>query len=157
MKQLLLLATFLVAVSCGNNKEIIPLVEGPDGKLIEDPNYVTKEMKEKARKEADIAFKDVGTGMKKWADSAVSSEQKNPKLAVEEREMFAKTFRPKTSKMDISLVGKDKTTIIFTSAFNTEYISEQFDNLNYFMELRSLGFKKVIFSNGNQIVGQKDL
>ena len=157
MKKLLLLATFLVAVSCGNNKEIIPLVEGPDGKLIEDPNYVTKEMKEQAKKNADVAYKDVGSNMKKWADSAVQADKENPNLSIDERKNFAKTFKSKTGPNKISISGKKKTIITFTGAFNTETTYEQFERLNYFTEMRSLGFKKVIISNGVKVMSEKDL
>ena len=134
-----------------------PLIDDGTGRLIDNPEYKSddqlryEDKKAAEKAEFDEAFKDVGANMKKWAN-----ENSAPKTK-EERENFAKTFKPKTSKMEISLSGKDKTTIKFTSAFNSEYTVEQFENLGYFSELRFMDFKKVLFSNGKKVVASRDL
>ena len=166
MKKLLLFSVLSMSLlSCDfKDKEgNAPLIDDGTGKLVDNPNFKSDAQYEYEEKEAqkkekfDEAFKDVGSNMKKWADSAVAAEKANPNFAVEKREDFAKSFDCKTGPNELSLSGKKKTIITFTGAFNNELTFEQFENLNYFSELKSLGFEKVILSNGIKTGASKKL
>ncbi|MGV8914381.1 MAG: hypothetical protein ACOH1X_02920 [Kaistella sp.] len=152
MKKLLLLSTLgLSLVSCDlkDKNGNAPLVENEEGEFVDNPNYKTDqqikydENMQSARAEYKASEKDDGSNV---------TLTKEPTIT--DRENFAVSFKPKTGKNEITLSGKNKTTIKFTG-WNTEYTLEQFDNLDYFSTMKSLGFTKVLFSNGTKTVGTR--
>ncbi|EKB61412.1 hypothetical protein [Bergeyella zoohelcum] len=156
MKRILLVAIsamFLVSCDFKDKHGNAPLIEDEQGRLVDNPNYKTdeewerEEIKQKIKEELEKTRKDDG----------MSFVAENSEPTAEDRENFAKVFKPRSGKNEISLSGKDKTTITLTSGFNSEFTMEQFNNLNYFEKLRELGFKKVVFSNGKKTVATKDL
>lgn len=84
MKKTLLFSVLMVGlISCDfkDKNGNAPLVDDGTGKLIDNPNYKSdaqyeyEEKEVKKREKFDEAFKDVGSNMKKWADSAVAADK----------------------------------------------------------------------------------
>lgn len=155
MKKLFFSILLLTLISCDfkDKKGNAPLIEDANGTLIDNPAYSEKT-------EIDTTTNFVEDTPKKFRVPGVDfevDEKEEAKIDIEKREDFAKSFKPKTGKNEISLSGKDKTTITFTGTFNTPFTREQFENLNYFDEMKPYGFKKVLFSNGLKIVATKKL
>lgn len=154
MKKLLLLSILgLSLVSCDlkDKNGNAPLIENEKGEFVDNPNYKTDqqikfdENMQSARAEYKASEKDDGSNITLIKEPTIT-----------DRENFAVTFKPKTGKNEITLSGKNKTIITFTG-WNTEYSVEQFGNLDYYSKMKALGFTKVKFSNGQKIVGTKNL
>ncbi|SKC12463.1 hypothetical protein SAMN05660477_03166 [Soonwooa buanensis] len=154
MKKILLLLSIILLSSCDfkDKNGNAPLIEDANGNLIDNPNYKTK-----AESEYDEKMQDVREKYKesKTDDGTLNLSTSEP--TIKDRESFAENFKPKNAKTEVKLSGKEKTTITLTSAFTTEYTLEQYENLNYFEVLKNLGFKKVVFSNGNKTIATKKL
>ena len=155
MKKVILMAIIGLSLICCDFKDKngnAPLIYDGTGKLIYNPEYKTDaqieydEKMQSARDEYELSEKDDGTEIKESGG-----------YNKEDRISFAKNFKPKTGSTEVKLSGSDKTTIKLISGFNTEFTEEQYDKLGYFNVFRNYGFKKVVFSNGKEIITTIDL
>lgn len=140
----------MVFIGCFEDKNgNAPLVMNEKGYLVDNPDYKTEydEKMEPYREAVRQARKDDGT----------SIDLGNKEPTIEDRENFAKNFKPKSGAATIKLSGKNKTTIEVISGFATEFTAEQFDNLGYYHTFKELGFKKVKFNNGREVVATRSL
>ena len=154
MRRITSIFLILLLISCDfkDNSGNAPLIEDADGNLVDNPNYKSEE-----EQNYDVQMQDVREEYKKSEKDDGTSNLPSSEPTVKDREFFAENFKPKTSKTDVMLSGNEKTTITLTSAFTTDYTLEQYENLKYFEVLERLGFKKVIFSNGNKTIATKKL